>query len=46
MVDSRQVDPNTTVAQLIGGKYNKGRFGKMTGVQGNYQSQIANRMEQ
>ena len=46
MVDNRQIDPNITVAQLIGGKYNKGRFGKMTGVQRNYQSQIANRMEQ
>lgn len=45
LVDQRAIDPNTTVAQLIGGKYNGNKFGKMTGMVGNFQSQINKRME-
>lgn len=42
-VDNGQIDPQTTVAQLIGGKYNKGRFGKMTGMAANRRGQISRR---
>ena len=42
-VDARQISPQTTVAQLIGGKYNNNRYGRMTSVAGNRQSQIAGR---
>ena len=44
MLDRREISPNTTVAQLVGGKYNKGRFGTMTGVMGNRQAQMNGRM--
>lgn len=41
-VDSGQIDPNTTIAQLVGGKYNGGKFGKMTGKMNNRMSQMRN----
>ena len=44
MLDAREIDPQTTVAQLVGGKYNKGRFGTMTGVMGNRKAQMNKRM--
>ena len=40
-VDNGEIDPQTTIAQLIGGKYNHGRFGKMTGRAANRRNQIA-----
>lgn len=42
-VDNGQIDPQTTVAQLIGGKYNKGKFGKMSAMRANRMSQINKR---
>ena len=44
LIDEKQIDPQITVAQLVGGKYNRGRFGKMTGMAANRQNQINNRM--
>lgn len=40
-VDNGEIDPQITVAQLIGGKYNHGRFGRMTGRVANKRNQIA-----
>lgn len=40
-VDNGEIDPQTTIAQLIGGKYNHGRFGRMTGKAANRRNQIA-----
>lgn len=42
-LDAGQIDPQTTVAQLVGGKYNGNRFGKLTGQIANRRSQISNR---
>ncbi len=42
-VDAGQIDPNITIAQLIGGKYNNTMFGKMTGKINNRKAQIAKR---
>lgn len=42
-VDDGQVDPQMTVAQLIGGKYNNNKFGKLTGKIANRKAQISNR---
>ena len=39
-VDNGEIDPQTTIAQLIGGKYNHGRFGRMTGKAANRRNQI------
>lgn len=39
-VDANQIDPNTTIAQLIGGKYRQGKFGKMTSRMQNYRQGI------
>lgn len=39
-VDAGQIDPQTTIAQLVGGKYNQGRFGKMTGKMNNRMTQM------
>lgn len=41
LVDNRKIDPNTTIAQLLGGKYASGRFGRMSGMINNRRSQIA-----
>lgn len=40
-VDNGEIDPQTTIAQLIGGKYNHGRFGRMTGKAANRRNQIS-----
>lgn len=40
-IDSGQLNPQMTIAQLVGGKYNGNKFGRMTGMIGNRQSQIA-----
>lgn len=40
-VDNGEIDPQTTIAQLIGGKYNHGRFGRMTGKAAKRRNQIA-----
>ena len=42
-IDAGEIDPNTTIAQLVGGKYNSNKFGRMSGMIGNRQSQISRR---
>ena len=42
-IDSGQLNPQMTIAQLVGGKYNGNKFGRMTGMIGNRQSQISKR---
>ena len=42
-LDAGQIAPETTVAQLVGGKYNNNKFGKLTGQIANRKSQISNR---
>lgn len=42
-VDSGEINPQMTIGQLIGGKYNKGRFGKMTSIANNQRNQIKRR---
>lgn len=42
-VDNGQINPQSTVAQLIGGKYNNNKFGNITGKLNNRRSQIMNR---
>ena len=42
-LDARQITPQTTVAQLVGGKYNNNKFGTMTGMAANRKGQIARR---
>ena len=39
-VADREIDPQMTVGQLIGGEYNKGKFGKMTGQSYNIQNRM------
>lgn len=41
-IDAGQIDPQTTIAQLVGGKYNGNKFGKMTGKMNNRMSQMRN----
>lgn len=43
MLDAHQTTPQTTVAQLVGGKYNNNRFGTMTGMAANRRGQIKKR---
>lgn len=40
LVDSRKINPNMTIAQFIGGSYNKGRYGTLTGIADNRASKI------
>lgn len=42
-IDAGQIDPNTTIAQLVGGKYNNNKFGKMTGKMNNRKAQLRQR---
>ena len=42
-VDKGQIDPQKTVAQLIGGKYNNNKFGSMSGMAANRKAQISRR---
>ena len=39
-INAGKIDPQTTIAQLVGGNYNGGKFGKMTGKMHNYMSQM------
>lgn len=43
LLDARQISPNTTVGQLVGGKYNNNRFGTMSGMAANRRGQIQRR---
>lgn len=43
LIDQRKISPDTTVAQLVGGKYNNNKFGTMTGMVGNRKTQLRNR---
>ena len=40
LVSSRKINPNMTIAQFIGGSYNKGRYGTLTGIADNRASKI------
>ena len=40
LVDSRKINPNMTIAQFIGGSYNNGRYGTLTGIADNRVSKI------
>lgn len=42
-VDNGKIDPQKTIAQLIGGKYNNNKFGSMSGVAANRKAQIQRR---
>lgn len=42
-VDAGQLSPDMTIAQLIGGKYNGNKFGRMTGMAANRRGQISRR---
>lgn len=43
LLDDRKISPQTTVAQLVGGKYNNNKFGTMTGMAANRMGQISRR---
>ena len=43
LLDARQISPETTVGQLVGGKYNNNKFGTMTGMAANRRGQISRR---
>ena len=42
-IDDGKLNPNMTIAQLVGGKYNNNKFGKLSGMIGNRQAQINNK---
>ena len=42
-IDAGQLNPNMTIAQLVGGKYNGNKFGRMSGMMANRQGQINRR---
>lgn len=42
-VDAGQLNPQMTIAQLIGGKYNNNKFGRITGMAANRKGQISRR---
>lgn len=42
-VEAGQLNPNMTIAQLIGGKMNNNKFGRMSAMSANRKSQIAKR---
>lgn len=42
-VEAGQLNPNMTIAQLIGGKMNGNKFGRMSGMAANRKSQITKR---
>ena len=42
-LEAGQIDPQTTIAQLVGGKFNNNKFGKLTGQIANRKAQISNR---
>lgn len=43
LIDARKINPNTTIAQLVGGKYNGNKFGTITGMEANRRAGIAKR---
>lgn len=43
LLDDRKITPETTVGQLVGGKYNNNKFGTMSGIAANRQAQIKRR---
>jgi hypothetical protein len=43
LLDAGKINPQTTVGQLVGGKYNNNRFGSMSSMAANRRSQIAKR---
>lgn len=43
LVDAKQINPNSTVAELIGGSMNKGRFGRLSGAINNRKGQMMRR---
>ena len=43
LLDKRQISPQTTVAQLVGGKYNNNKFGTMSAMVANRKAQIGRR---
>lgn len=43
LLDARKINPQTTVAQLVGGKYNNGKFGTMSGMANNMKGQMMRR---
>jgi hypothetical protein len=42
-VGNGQLNPQMTIAQFIGGKYNDGKFGRMSGMAANRMGQISRR---
>lgn len=40
-IDNGQLNPQMTIAQLVGGKYNSNKFGRLSGMQANRRSQIS-----
>lgn len=42
-IDAGQLNPNMTIAQLVGGKYNNNKFGRLTGMAANRRGQIKRR---
>ena len=46
LLDARKISPQTTVAQLVGGKYNSNKFGTMSGMMNNRKAQLRNRSYQ
>ena len=43
LINKHRIDPNTTIAQLIGGKYNNNKFGTISGMMNNRKSRIVGR---
>ena len=43
LVNAKQIDPNSTVAQLIGGNMNGGKFGRLSGAINNRKGQMMRR---
>ena len=41
LIDARKISPQTTVAQLVGGKYNNNKFGTLTGMAANRKGRIS-----
>ena len=43
LLDARKINPQTTVVQLVGGKYNNNKFGTMSGMMNNRKAQLRSR---
>jgi len=44
LLDKRKINPNMTVGQLVGGKYNNNKFGTLSGMINNRKTQMNHRM--